>query len=62
MKAIVIFKNGKRTLAKVNKSYSRGGVHYYNLTLNAGDWLNWVAGNTDTFVGEDIEELTYVMS
>lgn len=62
MKAIVNFKNGSAGLALVNKSYSRGGVHYYNLTLNAlNTFLDFKGGETKLFTGEEITSLTYVM-
>ena len=63
MKAIVYFKDGSKGLASVNSSYSRGGVHYYNLTLNAlNTFLDFKAGVTKLFTGEEISSLTYTMS
>lgn len=63
MQAIVYFKNGSRSLVVVNSSYSRGGIHYYNLTLNAlNGFLDFKSGVTKLFTGEEIKSLTYVMS
>lgn len=62
MKAIVYFKTSKSSLVVVNSSYSRGGIHYYNLTLNSlNTFLNFKAGETTLFTGEEIKKLTYVM-
>lgn len=63
MKALVDFKNQKSKLVVVNSSYSRGGIHYYNLTLNALDtFIDFKAGETKLFTGDEIEKLTYTMS
>lgn len=63
MKAIIYFKNGSKSLVIVNSSYSRGGVHHYNLTLNAlNTFLDFKAGITKLFTGEEITSLTYTMS
>ena len=62
MKAIVYFKDGNRSLVNVNSAYSRGGVIYYNLTLNATSTLDFTPGVTKTFTDSEINTLTYVMS
>lgn len=63
MKAIVHFKTGKHSLVVVNSSYSRGGIHYYSLTLNGlNTFLDFKAGDTNLYTGDDITKLTYVMS
>jgi hypothetical protein len=63
MKAIVNFRNGTRALALVNSSYSKGGVHYYSLTLNdLSTFLEFKAGVTKLFTCEEIKSLTYTMS
>jgi len=63
MQALVTFSNGNITLVKVNSSYSLGGVHYYNLTLNAlSTFLDFSTGETKLFIEADITKLTYVMS
>ena len=63
MKAIVYFKDGSKGLVAVNSSYSKGCVHYYNLTLNAlNSFLDFKAGVTKLFTGEEITSLRYIMS
>lgn len=63
MQAIVNFSNGTKSLVVVNQSYSRGGTHYYNLTLNAlNTFLDFKVGESKLFTGADIAKLTYVMS
>jgi hypothetical protein len=63
MKALVDFKNQKSKLVVVNSSYSRGGIHYYNLTLNSLDtFLDFKAGETKLFNEFEIAKLTYIMS
>lgn len=63
MQAIVKFKNGTSSLAKVNSSYSRGGMHYYNLTLNSlNTFLDFKPGITKLFAGDEVSELRYTMS
>jgi hypothetical protein len=52
-KAFVKFSNGTSSVVVVNSSYSRGGVHYYSITLNSGE--------TKLFTGEDVSSLTYLM-
>jgi hypothetical protein len=62
MKAIVNFKDGSKSLVVVNSSYSMGGTHYYSLTLNSlNTFLDFAAGLTKFFTGEEITSLTYVM-
>lgn len=62
MKAIVKFKDGSTSLVRVNASYSQGGIHFYNLTLNAlSTFLDFTPGKTDLYTGDKIEKLTYVM-
>lgn len=62
MQAIVNFKNGTSSLVIVKMSYSIGGVHYYQLTVNAlKTFLDFQPGETKTFTGEEIDKLTYVM-
>jgi hypothetical protein len=63
MKAIVNFKDGSKGLVAVNSSYSKGGVHYYNLTLNAlNTFLDFKPGATKLFTEAEINSLTYTMS
>lgn len=63
MKAIVNFTNGTSTLALVNSSYSRGGVHYYNLTINTlKTFLYFKGGETKIYTENEVEKLTYVMN
>ena len=60
--AIVNFADGSKSLVAVNSSYSRGGIHYYSLTLNAlTTFLDFSAGETKTFTGSEVSSLTYVM-
>jgi hypothetical protein len=62
-KAIVKFKDGSSKIVVVNTSYSRGGVHYYNLTLNElNSFLDFIPGDTKLFNAEEIKSLTYTMS
>jgi hypothetical protein len=63
MKAIVDFTDGSSSLVKVNLSYSRGGVHYYDLTINSEkSFLNFTPGVTKLFTKSEINKLTYIMS
>jgi len=62
MKAIVDFADGSSSLAIVNLSYARGGVHYYNLTLNSLEtFLDFSPGITKTFTNKEVVKLIYVM-
>lgn len=52
-KASVTFKGETNSVtATVHSSYSRGGVHYYDLTIK---------GNRQTFRGEEIADFKYIM-
>ena len=64
MKALVKFNNNNNNvLTIVNRSFSRGGVHYYNLTLNLlNTVLDFKAGETKQFNETEISKLTYIMS
>ncbi len=62
MKAMVEFKNGITKIAIVNSSYSRGGVHYYVLSLNILDtFLDFKAGVQTLYNESEIIKLTYIM-
>jgi len=61
--AIVKFKDGSKSIVRVNQSYARGMVHYYNLTLNSlNTFLDFAPGVSKLYTGEEISELTYIMS
>jgi hypothetical protein len=61
-KAIVHFADGSKSIVRVNMSYSQGGIHCYNLTLNKlNTFLDFEPGETKSFVGSEITSLKYIM-
>lgn len=62
-KAIAYFTDGTRSVVRVNSSYSKGGIHFYHLTLNAlSTFLEWAPGKTELYSSDQVSKLTYIMS
>ena len=62
MNALVHFLDGSASVVIVNASYCRGGIHYYNLTLNAlKTFIDFKPGITKLFTADEITSLVYTM-
>ncbi len=62
MKAIVDFADNTSSVVEVRQSYSKAGIHYYTLTLNAlCTFLDFKAGETKTFTESEVKKLRYIM-
>ena len=62
-KAIVHFADGTRSVVIVNLSYSKGGTHFYNLTLNAlSSFIEYKPGETKLYSDKEVSKLTYIMA